>query len=217
MKFFVIIKKKSERVPNKNFLLLNNKPLYRHLLDEIHSEEVYIDTDSQRIYNDLKNSDIICYKRKDKFIQLENDRSFGVSPVLQMVENFLDNYVDDDNEIIVTPHVTSPFIKLSTIIDASKMLTKGYDSVQACTEHQEFTYFLGKPVNFNHDVVQKTQDLDPVVMGNGAFFIFTKKTFKKYKNRTGGNPYFYPLRFPEGIEIDNPEDFELAQALSYDK
>jgi CMP-N-acetylneuraminic acid synthetase len=127
-----------------------------------------------------------------------------------MVEIFLDTYVEDDNEIIVTPHVTSPFIKLSTILDASKMLEHGYDSVQACTELQEFTYFRGKPVNFNHDVVQKTQDLEPVIMGNGAFFIFTKKTFKKYKNRTGENPYFYPLTFPESLEIDNKGDWELA-------
>ena len=29
------------------------------------------------------------------------------------LDNFLDKYVEDENEIIVTPHVTSPFIKLS--------------------------------------------------------------------------------------------------------
>ena len=63
-------------------------------------------------------------------------------------------------------------------------------------------------------VVQKTQDLTPIIMGNGAFFIFTKKTFKKYKNRVGGNPYFYPLDFKEAIEIDNEEDFELAEKFA---
>ena len=210
MKFFVIIKEKSERLPNKNFLLLKNIPLYQHLLAELNGQEVYVDTDSQEIYENLTNSNVTCYKRDQRFVELENDGNFGVSPVLLMVENFLDTYVEDDNEIIVTPHVTSPFIRLSTIKDASKKLKSGYDSVQACTEHQEFTYFHGKPVNFNHDVVQKTQDLEPVIMGNGAFFIFTKKTFKKYKNRTGENPYFYPLTFPESLEIDNKGDWELA-------
>ena len=61
--------------------------------------------------------------------------------------------------------------------------------------------------------MQKTQDLEPIIMGNGAFFIFTKKMFKKFKNRTGEKPYFYPLAFPECIEIDNKEDFELAKAV----
>ena len=217
MKFFVIIKENSERLPNKNFLQLNGSPLYWHLLSELKGQEVYVDTDSEEVYNNLLLSEVECYRRKKQFVELENDSSFGVSPVLLMVENFLDNYVEDENEIIVTPHVTSPFIKLSTILDASKMLKSGYDSVQACTEHHEFTYFQGHPVNFNHDVVQKTQDLEPIIMGNGAFFIFTKKTFKKYKNRAGEKPYFYPLAFPEGIEIDNKQDFELAKAVTHVK
>ena len=213
MKFFVIIKEKSERLRDKNFLDLGGKPLYKHLLDELNGQDVFVDTDSEKILLDLKNSGINCYKRKQEFVNLENNNNFKVSPVLLMIENFLDNYVDDENEIIVTPHVTSPFIKLDTIIDASKKLNEGYDSVQACTEHQEFTYFNGRPVNFNPNVVQKTQDLEPVVMGNGAFFIFTKKTFKENNNRVGKNPYFYSITFPESVEIDNGEDWKLAERV----
>ena len=55
MKFFVIIKEKSERLPNKNFLLLKNMPLYNHLLAELNGQEVYVDTDSQEIYDNLTN------------------------------------------------------------------------------------------------------------------------------------------------------------------
>ena len=213
MKFFVIIKEKSERLPSKNFLDLGGKHLYEHLLDRLDGEDVYVDTDSDFIYSCLKNTQVTCYRRKQKFIDLETDLDYKVSPVLLMIDHFLDNFVEDDTEIIVTPHVTSPFIKLSTIISASKYLTKGYDTVQACTEHKEFTYFNGKPVNFEENVVQKTQDLEPVVMGNGAFFIFTKKTFKENNNRTGKNPYFYPLTVPESIEIDNIEDWYLAERV----
>ena len=50
-------------------------------------------------------------------------------------------------------------------------------------------------------------------MGNGAFFIFTKKTFKENNNRTGKNPYFYPIVFPESVEIDDKEDWELAKRV----
>ena len=74
----------------------------------------------------------------------------------------------------------------------------------------------GKPVNFDENVVQKTQDLKPVVMGNGAFFIFTKKTFKENNNRTGKNPYFYPLNTIEGIEIDASDLEELLEELEFD-
>jgi CMP-N-acetylneuraminic acid synthetase len=213
MKFFIIIKEKSERLPNKNFLELGKKPLYRHLLNKLEGEDIYVDTDSDFIYTELWNSPVTCYKRDKKFIDLETDLDYKVSPVLLMIDNFLDTFVTDDDEIIVTPHITSPFIKLSTIINASKYLDRGYDTVQACTEHKEFTYFDGKPVNFDDNVVQKTQDLKPVLMGNGAFFIFTKKTFKENNNRTGKNPYFYPISIPESIEIDDADDWYLAKRV----
>jgi N-acylneuraminate cytidylyltransferase len=216
MKYFIIIKEHSERVTNKNFLDLGGKPLYKHLLDELKGEDVYIDTDSEKLYKSLKSSEVTCYKRSSKCINLEVDSSFKVSPALIMIDDFLDKYVTDENEVIVTPHVTSPFIKLSTINNAAKKLDDGYDSVLACTQHKEFTYFKGKPVNFNPEVVQKTQDLEPIVMGNGAFFIFTKKIFKEYNNRTGNNPYFYPITFPESVEIDYESDFELARRV-YEK
>ena len=212
MKFFIIIKENSERLPDKNFLELGDKPLFKHLLDELDGEEVFIDTDSYMLYSRLKNSNVTCYMRDEKFVELETSGDFKVSPVLLMIENFLDNYVDNENEIIVTPHVTSPFIKLSTIQHACHFLDE-FDTVQACTEHKEFAYFNGKPVNFDTNVVQKTQDLKPVIMGNGAFFIFTKKTFKENKNRTGKYPYFYPLTFPESIEIDDKEDWKLAKRI----
>jgi len=215
MKFFIIIKEESERLPNKNFLTLSGIPLYRHLLNELALEDVYIDTDSDRIFNECKTlTNITCYKRDSRFVEMENNIEFGVSPVLFMIENFLNKFVVDEDEIIITPHVTSPFIKLKTILKATEMLTKGYDTVCACTEHKEFTYFKGQPVNFNPKKVPKTQNLEPVIMGNGAFFIFTKKEFMKNKNRTSENNYFYPIQLPESIEIDTFEDFKLAELYS---
>ena len=211
MKFFIIIKEVSERLPNKNFLDLGGIPLYKHLLNELKTEDVYIDTDSDRIIKECKTlSKITCYKRDIKYIELENNNEFGVSPVLLMIENFLDKYVEDDNEIIITPHVTSPYIRLETMLDAAEMLPE-YNTVCACTEHKEFTYFKGEPVNFNTKVVSKTQDLEPVGMGNGAFFIFTKIVFMKNKIRTCENIYFYPIKFPESVEIDTLDDFKLAE------
>lgn len=207
MKFFVIVKDKSERVADKNFVILKGKPLWLHLLDKLTNEQVFVDTDSPRILRSCRNA----YQRLPEHIALETDATFGVSPVLLMIDRFLDEHVVDDKEIIVTPHVTSPFIKLSTMKEASKKLSEGYDTVQACTEHKEFAYFRNKPINFDPKHIQKTQNLEPIILGNGAFFIFTKQTFKEHKNRTGSNPYFYPLSFEESIEIDTHKDLELAR------
>ena len=77
MKFFIIIKEESERLPNKNFLNLNGIPLYKHLLNELESVDVYVDTDSDRIIDECKTlTNVICYKRDLRFIEMENNIDF---------------------------------------------------------------------------------------------------------------------------------------------
>lgn len=214
MKFFIIIKENSTRVPGKNFRELGGVPLWLHMMNTLKGEEVYIDTDSKRVIEFSQSLEgVYAYARDQKHIELETDKEFAVSPVLLMIERFLDEHVEDENEVIVTPHVTSPFITLETIRDAAKKLDEGYETVQACTEHKEFAYFYDDPVNFTEGSVMKTQDLTPIKLGNGAFFIFTKKSFKLFKDRSapGKRKYLYPLCFKEAIEIDTEEDFEIAE------
>lgn len=217
MKHFIYIKENSQRVQRKNFQPVANLPLWKNLIYRLSGEDVYIDTDSEEILQECKNVDnITCYKRLGRHIELENSAEFGVSPALLMIDRFLDTYVEDENEVIVTPHVTSPFIKLQTIKSAAEKLDEGYDSVQACTIHQEFAYYKNQPINFEPSVVQKTQDLEPIKLGNGAFFIFTKKTFKENKNRVGKKPFLYPISTPQSIEIDTYEDLTLARMWAND-
>ena len=214
MKVFIIIKEISERIPKKNFQLLGDLPLWKHLVKELQDFNVYIDTDSKLVLNECVNiNNIIAYPRKQKFIDFENGK---LSPALLMIDNFLDTFVKDDNEIIVTTHVTSPFLKKKTILDAVNILKKGpYDSIHSVTKHQEFSWLEDnmKPINFEPNVVQKTQDLPSIIMSNGGFFIFRKKTFKQLNNRIGNNPYYYPLSIPESIEIDNYDDLNLARLV----
>jgi len=214
MKYFFIIKEHSERVKNKNFVNIGEIPLWKHLIYELEGEEVYIDTDSLKIIEECKDlSWVTAYPRKQEFIDYEDNNKSYLSPVLMMIDNFLDMYVKDENEIIITPHVTSPFLKKNTIKDATIKLYEGYDSIHSVTKHQEFSYYKGNPINFNKYVVQKTQDLEPIIMSNGAFFIFKKKTFKENNNRIGKNPYFYTLPPIEDIEIDNYNDLKLAKIV----
>ena len=133
-----------------------------------------------------------------------------------MIKNFLNKYVKNPKDIIVTTHVTSPFLKLKTIIKASKRLKK-YDSVASVTKDYNFAWIENKkkllPINFNPKIVTKTQNLKPIIQSNGAFFIFKKKTFLKYGNRIGRKPFYFEVSFPESIEIDNYEDLKLAKIL----
>lgn len=218
MKFFIIIKEKSQRIKKKNFVKLGNKHLWKHLILELRGQKVFVDTDSKKVILNCKKNFpwVNVYPRKKKFISLEEKQK--ESPTLLMINNFLDNFVIDNNEIVICTHVTSPFLKLKTIKKAVKKLNK-YDSVISVVKHQDFSWMLkGKkkklvPINFNPKIVRKTQDLDPIYFLNGSFFIFKKKTFKKYNNRIGRKPYLYELKFPEWVEIDNKDDLDLARRI----
>ena len=104
-----------------------------------------------------------------------------------MIKNFLLKYIKNDNDVIVTTHITSPFIKRSHFLDASEKL-KNNEFVHSVTSHKEFAWIrkrkIAKKINFGK-VVKKTQNLDPILFSNGAFFIFKKKNFLKYNNRLG--------------------------------
>ena len=66
-----------------------------------------------------------------------------------MIKNFLLKYSKNDNDVIVTTHVTSPFIKLKTINNAAKKLNN-HDSVAAVTKDYNFAWFENsKKINSN--------------------------------------------------------------------
>ena len=216
MKIFIIIKHNSQRIKKKNFLNINGFPLWEFFLKKFKKkDQVYIDTDSSEVFNSgkIKFKNFIFYKREKKFIDYENR---GVkSPVLMMIKNFLLKHVDNDNEIIITTHITSPFIKRSTILDAVKKLGKN-EFVHSTTYHQEFAWLKTKnkfkKINFGKNV-KKTQNLDPILFSNGAFFIFKKKSFLKYSNRLGKKNFFYKLNFPESFELDNKNDIKIMRNI----
>ena len=217
MLFFIIIKKNSQRIKNKNFKKIGKLELWKHLVTNLKGQKVFIDTDSQQIINSSKKAFpwVTAYSRKKKFIKLEKTKN--TSPTLSMIKNFLINYVKNPNEVIVTTHVTSPFLKLKTIKKAVKKL-KQYDSVAAVTKDYNFAWLENKkkkltPINFNPKKVTKTQNLNPIIQSNGAFFIFKKKTFMKYNNRIGKKPYYFEINFPESVEIDVKEDLNLARQI----
>tara|TARA_B100000965_G_C19585750_1_gene755688 strand:- start:440 stop:1099 length:660 start_codon:yes stop_codon:yes gene_type:complete len=217
MIFFIIIKHNSQRIKNKNFKKIGKLELWKHLITTLKGEKVFIDTDSPKIIKSCIKSFpwVKAYSRNKEFIKLEKTKK--ASPTLQMIKNFLSKYVNNPNEVIVTTHVTSPFLKLKTIKKAAKKL-RNFDSVAAVTKDYNFAWLENKkkklvPINFDPKVVVKTQNLNPIVQSNGAFFIFKKKTFMKYNNRLGKKPYYFEMNFPESIEIDMKEDLDLARRI----
>ena len=70
------------------------------------------------------------------------------------------------------------------------------------------------PLNHDLDNLIRTQDLDPLFEENSLFYIFSKKSFNDSgKKRIGLRPMLFNTDKIESVDIDEPEDFLLAETL----
>ena len=220
MKIFTIIKEESKRIPNKNFTDLNGHPLWWHLLSELKGLDVTVNTDSPKFIKQLQKSDLKkmqVIERDQKYIDWENDESIDASPVEDMLFDFCKKI--DRSDIVVLTHITSPFLKKKTIFDAVHMLQKDQNakSIHSILKIQDFIWLnkdnKANPVNFYPDRVQRTQDLSPIFVSKGAFFIAKAGDILDQKKRLPEPLIFFPLNHVEGVEIDNFDDLEFARLL----
>ena len=61
--------------------------------------------------------------------------------------------------------------------------------------------------------VQRTQDIEPILMLNSAFFIFNFETAQQEK-RFGKNTYYLEMNTLESIDIDYEYEYNIAKFLS---
>ena len=220
MKIFTIVKDESKRIPNKNFIELNGYPLWWHLLSELDGLDVTVNTDSQKFIKELQKSNLKSIKvieRDQKHIDWENDETIDSSPVEDMLFDFCETI--DKSEIVVLTHVTSPFLKKETLFDAINMLQNHHKakSIHSVLVIQDFAWLKNgsevKPVNFFTNRVQRTQDLPPILVSKGAFFIAKASDILRQRKRLPQPLIFFPLNHTQAIEIDNFEDLEFAKPL----
>lgn len=219
IKIFLIIKEKSQRVANKNFLLINGVPLHQYFVGSRSSSfDIFIDTDSDEIlefYSGSEWTNVYPYSRKPEHIAMEEGGI--VSPAPLMIERFLREFAQD-GESVITSHITSPFLTDRSLLKAFEFMDR-YDSVSSVEEIKEFAVFgdedKEKPINFSYDRVVKTQSLTPVKIQKGAFFIINKDVFlQNGLQRVSKSHHYIPLDRIECIDIDNYVDLEIARAVA---
>jgi N-acylneuraminate cytidylyltransferase len=121
-------------------------------------------------------------------------------------------------EHFIQTHSTNPVLKYTTIQKAVELYYNNltlHDSLFSVTKWQTRLYWQdGSPVNHNPNELLRTQDLPPVFEENSNFYIFSKTSFLNAgKKRIGGNPQMFEVNKIEAVDIDNPEDFIIAEKL----
>ena len=117
-------------------------------------------------------------------------------------------------DIYVLAHATAPFQLPESIDKGVRAVKSGeYDSAIAVKRHQDFFWLNGNPLNYDPNHIPRTQDLDPIYMETTGMYIFTKDVITRLRRRIGEKPYMLEVSEIEATDINNPIDFEIANAI----
>ena len=213
----VPFKLNSERVPNKNFRILNGKPLYWWVLETLATigsiDKIIINTDARQEierHGLPPNADIVI---KDRKPHLCGD-FVNMNLILE------DDINEFEADFYLMTHTTNPFVKSATFEQAINSYVHGLtdesvDSVFSVNKLQSRLYnkYLA-PMNHQPDQLKRTQDLDPIYEENSCFYIFSALSFQLHKSRIGVKPTIAVSSRLESLDIDNEDDWLLAETIS---
>lgn len=216
------MKGNSERVPNKNMRNFDGAPLYHAVMNTLlaskYISQVVVDTDCDVIEDDVKRNFSGCevavkvVRRPERiqgdYVSMNDIISYDISQV--------------EADTYIQTHSTNPLLRKETLdsaIESYLKRTDGVDSLFSVTKLQTRLYDKSAmPVNHNPNELLRTQDLEPLFEENSNFFIFSKDSFSEAGNkRIGLKPMIFEVNKLEAVDIDEPDDFVLAELLHIHK
>ena len=201
------IKLKNERCPGKNTRMLGSKPLLQYELDSLKETGL---CDEINVF--CSDDAVVPFLPEGvNFLQRPKELDLPTSNFTQIFSCFM---TERDADIYVYAHATAPFVTVETMKQCIEAVKSGeYDSAFCAVKLQDYLWKDGKPLNFDATNVPRTQDLEPIYQETSGVYAFTKEVFEKYKRRIGMKPFIKEVSFREAVDIDNPEDFDLAEVM----
>lgn len=204
----VPMKLNSRRLPQKNIKSFSNgRPLCHYILDTLCNidriDEVYVycSDESIKTYIPLK----VKYLKRDKSLDQDSTK------MNEVLKCFAEEVYAD---VYVMTHTTAPFITKESIVKGWKAVTgEGYDSAFAAKKLQDFIWKDGKPFNYSLENIPRTQDLPPLYEETSGFYIYKRCVIAELGRRIGNIPYIVEVGEIESIDIDEEEDFVIADAV----
>lgn len=205
---FVPIKLNNERAPGKNTKRFSDgTPLITHFLKTLvqvkEIDELYVYCSSDEIKEYLVPG--VTYLKRPEYLDTKEATPQNI------IESFMSKV---DAEVYMVCHCTSPFVKAPRFSECiRKVCEEGYDSAFTGEKIQRLMWHEGKPLNFDAANVPRTQDLPIYYNEVSAAYVFSRETFLTLRRRIGKNPYICEVSGYECVDIDYPEDFEIADAI----
>ena len=204
----VPMKLNNRRLPQKNTkIFTNGRPLCYYILSTL----LTVDKINE-VYVYCSNPDIKEYIPETvKYLQRSEALDQDSTSMTEVLSCFTKEVPAD---IYVMTHTTAPFITKESIEKGLNAVISGeYDSSFAAKKLQNFLWKDGHPFNYELENIPRTQDLAPLYEETSGFYIYKKDVMLKMNRRIGVNPYIVEIGEIESVDIDEAEDFMIADAI----
>ncbi|WP_459922166.1 acylneuraminate cytidylyltransferase family protein [Desulfatiferula olefinivorans] len=208
------MKKNSERVPNKNVRPFAGKPLFFCVAEVLQSsaliEKIIVNTDGDDIADLAARhfSKVVIHKRPEAIC----------GDMVSMNDIIAHDLTLIDGDHVIQTHSTNPLLTKATLEAAIARYFASigqHDSLFSVNRLQTRLYWESTdPINHDPGQLLRTQDLTPVFEENSNMYIFSRQSFSAAGGkRIGVNPLMFPMDKMESIDIDEEDDFSLAEIL----
>ena len=207
----VPMKLNNRRLPQKNTKrFTNGMPLCWYILStlvEIEKEGYVSD-----VYVYCSNPDIRNYLPEGvKYLKRSESLDQDTTSMTEVLQAFAKDIPAD---VYLMTHATAPFITKESIERGLNAVNSGdYDSSFSAKKLQDFLWKDGKPFNYLLDNIPRTQDLKPMYEETSGFYIYNSEVIRKLHRRIGNTPFIVEVGEIESTDIDEPEDFMIADAI----
>lgn len=204
----------SKGIPRKNIRLMNGKPLISYAiscaLGSRYNPDVYVSTDDNEIAEICEQYGATIIRRDDR---LSTDL-VTLDPVVYdaTIKAEHENKVRYDYIITIQP--TSPLLHTETLDNAIEYaINENWDTVLSVVNHPHLSWGMdGNEVVPLYKERKNRQELPPQYFETGAFVI-TKRDSLKEDSRIGNRVSVYEVSDDESIDIDNYNDWILAEHI----
>lgn len=210
----------SQRIPRKNIKSFHGKPIIAYsiqaALDSGLFEDVIVSTDNEDIAKIAKQYGASVPWMRPAALSDHH------TPTLPVIQHGLSHY--DKNKgikFVCCIYATAPFITASLLQKAFKKISNSHATY--CIPVCEFDYPIQRALSLNdkHQVtmmqrkhmLSRSQDLTPMYHDVGQFYFGTRDAWERGDAILGDNTIGLIIPRIQALDIDNLEDWILAEAI----
>ena len=211
----ILARKGSKRIKNKNLVKINGKPLIEYTLNAIKNimslDNIYVSTNDENIIKITKKFNINFIRRPQNLCEDKSSSEDGIIHAINLIKK------EKKINHVIFLQITSPLRDNIDIINCvKKYKKKKLDSIFSAFLAKRFIWTKTNRLSsltFNYKKRERSQNMNNLIIENGAIFIFNVKKFLKFKNRIFGKFDFYKMDENKSFDIDNLQDLKIVKKL----